>query len=396
MNEGLTHLQPYPFERLSKLFAGIVPNPALPPIALTIGEPQHAPPEFAASALIDKLDSLGRYPPTVGSEELRRAIATWLIQRFQLQGVDPSSQVLPVNGTREALFAIAQVIVGSGQPGAVISPNPFYQIYEGAALLAGTTPKFIPATEDNHFIPDYRALEERDWIDCELLYLCTPGNPSGAIIPSETLQNLIRLADEYNFVIASDECYSEIYRTGKTPPTGLLQAAAEMGRHGFERCLVFHSLSKRSNLPGLRSGFVAGDAEIIESFRRYRTYHGCAMPIHHQAVSVAAWSDEEHVAANRRRYSEKFDRVVPLLEPHLEVTMPEAGFYLWPSTPENDEAFAKALLEQCNVAVLPGSYLGRTVSGLNPGSNRVRMALVAEVDQCVEAAERIAHFLRQG
>jgi len=396
MNEGLTYLQPYPFERLSELFAGIVPNPAYPPIALTIGEPQHAPPEFVASALIEKLDSLGRYPPTVGSEDLRSTIAAWLSQRFQLQEVDPNSQVLPVNGTREALFAIAQVIVGCQRAGAVISPNPFYQIYEGAALLAGTTPKFIPATEDSHFIPDYGALEERDWIDCELLYLCTPGNPSGATIPLETLQNLIRLADEYNFVIASDECYSEIYRTGTPPPPGLLQAASEMGRYGFERCLVFHSLSKRSNLPGLRSGFVAGDAKMIESFRRYRTYHGCAMPIHHQAVSIAAWADEEHVAENRRRYSEKFDRVVPLLEPHLEVGMPEAGFYLWPRTPTCDEAFAKALVEQCNVAVLPGSFLGRTVNGLNPGSNRVRMALVAEVEQCVEAAERIAHFLQQG
>jgi len=396
MNEGLTQLQPYPFERLSRLFAKVAPNPEYAPIALTIGEPQHAPPEFAATALMDKLDSLGRYPPTVGSEDLRRTIATWLSHRFQLQGVDPSSQVLPVNGTREALFAIAQVIVGSGQPGAVISPNPFYQIYEGAALLAGTTPKFIPATEESHFIPNYSALEEQDWIDCELLYLCTPGNPSGATIPIETLQNLIRLADQYNFVIASDECYSEIYRTGSTPPPGLLQAAAGMGRHGFERCLVFHSLSKRSNLPGLRSGFVAGDAEIIESFRRYRTYHGCAMPIHHQAVSIAAWSDEDHVAANRRRYSEKFDRVVPLLEPHLEVLMPEAGFYLWPRTPQDDETFATALMEKCNVAVLPGSYLGRSVNGLNPGSNRVRMALVAEVDRCVEAAQRVAHFLQQG
>ena len=396
MNEGLSQLQPYPFERLSKLFAEVAPNPAYTPIALTIGEPQHAPPDFSASALMAELDALGRYPPTVGSEELRRAIATWLCQRFDLKEVDPSSQVLPVNGTREALFAIAQVIVGSRHHGAVISPNPFYQIYEGAALLAGTTPKLVPATEDTHFIPDYDTLEEQDWIDCELLYLCTPGNPSGATIPVETLQNLIRLADQYNFVIASDECYSEIYRTGSTPPPGLLQAAAGMGRHGFERCLVFHSLSKRSNLPGLRSGFVAGDAEIIESFRRYRTYHGCAMPIHHQAVSIAAWSDEDHVAANRRRYSEKFDRVVPLLEPHLEVLMPEAGFYLWPRTPQDDEAFATALLEKCNVAVLPGSYLGRTVNGLNPGSNRVRMALVAEADQCVEAAQRVAHFLQQG
>jgi N-succinyldiaminopimelate aminotransferase len=319
-----------------------------------------------------------------------------LAQRFALPGVDPERHVLPLNGTREGLFAIAQTAVTGGTPGAVICPNPFYQIYEGAALLAGTEPVLVNCGAETGFLPDFDHVTEDTWQACDLLFICTPGNPAGAVMPLPMLQRLIELAHQHDFLIASDECYSEIYRTGTTPPPGLLQAAAGMGRHGFERCLVFHSLSKRSNLPGLRSGFVAGDAEIIESFRRYRTYHGCAMPIHHQAVSIAAWSDEEHVAANRRRYSEKFDRVAPLLHPHLEVGIPEAGFYLWPRTPKSDEAFAKALLEQCNIAVLPGSYLGRTVNGLNPGSNRVRMALVAEVDQCVEAAERIAHFLQQG
>jgi N-succinyldiaminopimelate aminotransferase len=287
-------------------------------------------------------------------------------------------------------------VVRAGSESAVLSPNPFYQIYEGAALLAGTTPHFIPGTENTGFIPDYNALTDQDWARCELLYLCTPGNPSGATIPEATLQQLIQLADEHDFVIASDECYSEIYRADHSPPPGLLQAAAAMGRHTFERCLVFHSLSKRSNLPGLRSGFVAGDATLIDRFRRYRTYHGCAMPDHHQAVSIAAWSDEAHVVLNRERYTEKFDRIVPILNPYLGITTPEAGFYLWPETPVDDEQFAKDLIAHCNVAVLPGKYLGRTVAGHNPGSNRVRMALVAEIDQCVEAAQRIANFLQKG
>ena len=396
MNPGLTHLQPYPFERLATLLKEVTPATDCSRIALTIGEPQNAPPELAKVALIDALDSLGRYPPTIGSETLRQVIADWLCRRFALESVDPATQVLPVNGTREALFAIAQVLVRAGSESAVVSPNPFYQIYEGAALLAGTTPHFIPATENTGFIPEYSALTVEDWARCELLYLCTPGNPSGATIPEATLQQLIQLADEHDFVIASDECYSEIYRTGHSPPPGLLQAAAAMGRHTFERCLVFHSLSKRSNLPGLRSGFVAGDAAMIDLFRRYRTYHGCAMPDHHQAVSIAAWSDEAHVVQNRERYTEKFDRIVPILNPYLNITIPEAGFYLWPETPVDDEQFAKDLIAHCNVAVLPGTYLGRTVAGHNPGSNRVRMALVAEIDQCVEAAQRIANFLQKG
>jgi N-succinyldiaminopimelate aminotransferase len=358
MNPGLTHLQPYPFERLATLLKEVTTAPDCSRIALTIGEPQHAPPELAKAALIDALDSLGRYPPTIGSETLRQVIADWLCRRFALESVNPATQVLPVNGTREALFAIAQVVVRAGSENAVVSPNPFYQIYEGAALLAGTTPRFIPATENTGFIPDYNALTEEDWARCELLYLCTPGNPSGATIPEATLQRLIQLADEHDFVIASDECYSEIYRTGHSPPPGLLQAAAAMGRHTFERCLVFHSLSKRSNLPGLRSGFVAGDAALIDRFRRYR--------------------------------------IVPILNPCLNTTTPEAGFYLWPETPVDDEQFAKELIAHCNVAVLPGKYLARTVAGHNPGSNRVRMALVAEIDQCVEAAQRIAHFLQKG
>lgn len=395
MNLGMDALQPYPFERLRALTHG-VPRSGQSPIALTIGEPQHAPPATVVTALANALQNVNKYPATSGSRELRETIATWLTHRFSLQGIDADYQVLPVNGTREALFAIAQALVTPGEPGRVISPNPFYQIYEGAALLAGTTPTLVPATAETNFLPDFRALGSDDWQRCELLYLCTPGNPSGAVMPMADLQALIRLAKTHNFVIASDECYSEIYPDEAHPPTGLLQAAAAMGNHDFEHCLVFHSLSKRSNLPGLRSGFVAGDANVIGAFLRYRTYHGCAMPPHHQQASIAAWSDEAHVVANRASYARKFDAVVPILEPHLPVVRPEAGFYLWPRTPESDEQFALALLKHCNVAVLPGRYLGREVNGMNPGAQHIRMALVAEQADCVEAAERIAAAMRCG
>lgn len=395
MNPGLDHLQPYPFERLRALLADVTPA-EVAPIPLTIGEPQHAAPTAVIANLAAALSTINRYPATAGSPELRAAIANWLVRRFKLEDIDPTAQILPVNGTREALFAIAQTLVTPGKRDAVISPNPFYQIYEGAALLAGTNPKYVAAGPNTNFLPDFSSLTSDDWERCELLYICTPGNPSGAVIPTEQLKTLIELAQIHNFVIASDECYSEIYPVEGQAPVGLLQAATEMGNTSFRNCLVFHSLSKRSNLPGLRSGFVAGDVEIIRKFLRYRTYHGCAMPPHHQAASIIAWKDEVHVEDNRAKYRAKFNAVLPILQPVLNVRRPEAGFYLWPETPLDDEQFAVEMIRRCNVGVLPGRYLGREVDGYNPGINRVRMALVAEQANCEEAAERIAHALKQG
>ena len=395
MNPGLELLQPYPFERLRALTANIAPA-ALPPIALTIGEPQHAPPQLALDALMDSLGDINKYPATAGSPPLRQAIGQWLAKRFKLPEIDWKTQIVPVNGTREALFALAQTLVAPGAPGRVISPNPFYQIYEGAALLAGTSPTFVDCDTTTGFLPNFESLTADQWQACELLYICSPGNPSGAVIPQTELIKLMALAEEHNFVIVSDECYSEIYRDEDRPPVGLLQAAAAAGNTDFNRCLAFHSLSKRSNLPGLRSGFVAGDAQCLAQFMRYRTYHGCAMPPYNQAASIAAWCDEDHVRANRQRYREKFDGVLARLGEPLNISAPEAGFYLWPQTPIDDEQFTIALLEQCNVAVLPGRYLGRESGGHNPGSFRVRLALVAEINECLEAAERIAHVLKKG
>lgn len=395
MNPGLEALQPYPFQRLSQLFED-VPAADLPGIALTIGEPQHAPPSVVIEALAQALTGINHYPSTMGSPALRDSIARWLERRFLLPHVDAERQVLPVNGTREALFAIAQALITPGAPGRVMSPNPFYQIYEGAALLAGTAPKFIPVHASNGFKPDFSNLTLDDWQQLELLYICNPGNPSGAVMSEKELGNLITLAKEHNFVIVSDECYSEIYPNEDFPPVGLLSAAANMGLTDFTNCLCFHSLSKRSNLPGLRSGFVAGDADIIQKFTRYRTYHGCAMPPHHQVASTVAWGDETHVAANRAAYRAKFEAVVPILAQQLDVTIPDAGFYLWPSTPIDDLEFARTLLKRCNVSVLPGQFLGRWINGENPGENRVRMALVAEHGTCIEAAERIVKTLEQG
>lgn len=396
MNRGLPALEPYPFERLKALTEG-APRADFPAIALSIGEPRHPAPAEVLSALAAALaEGVARYPTTSGSAELRRSIARWLVQRFQLAGVDPDRQVLPVNGTREGLFAVAQAFVAAGSGGGVIAPNPFYQIYEGAALLAGSNPRFVPACANSGYLPDFATLGSDDWQRCQLLYLCNPGNPAGAVMPEAQLMTLLRLAEEHDFIIAADECYSEIYPDEERPPTGLLQAAVRSGNHDYRRCLVFHSLSKRSNLPGLRSGFVAGDADLIATFLRYRTYHGCAMPLHHQRASVVAWEDETHVRANRAHYRDKFNAVLPLLQPLLHVLQPDAGFYLWPETPMDDEAFALRLLKKCNVAVLPGSYLGRERDGLNPGAGHVRIALVAGIDECVEAAERIAHAGRLG
>lgn len=398
MNPHLDQLQPYPFEKLARLKQGLSPAPGLSPISLSIGEPRHATPPRITETLLAHLHLLSSYPGTKGLALLRQAIADWLTKRFTLNPnvLDPERHILPVNGTREGLFAIAQTVVNPNSRPApkVLMPNPFYQIYEGAALLAGAQPQYLACRDELGLLPDFDAVTESTWQDTQLLYLCSPGNPSGAVMDEALLQRLIALADAHDFVIISDECYSEIYQDEDRPPPGLLGAAKRMGREDFSRCLVFHSLSKRSNAPGLRSGFVAGDAELIQSFLRYRTYHGCAMPLQHQHASAAAWRDEDHVIENRRLYREKFDAVLEILQPVLDVERPDAGFYLWPQTPMSDTEFAARLFAEQAVEVLPGSFLGREVDGHNPGANRVRMALVAPLDQCVEAAERIRVFCR--
>lgn len=400
MNDALNQLQPYPFEKLRALLGSVTPNAEKKAIALSIGEPKHRSPDFVAKALSDNLEQLAVYPTTLGIAALREAIANWASKRFNLPvgALDPARNVLPVNGTREALFAFTQTVVKRAQtgeqPGYVISPNPFYQIYEGAALLAGAEPHYLPCLEQHGFNPDFAAVSDDVWQRCQILFLCSPGNPTGALIPLDTLKQLITLADKFDFVIASDECYSELYFDEANPPAGLLTACAELGRNDFKRCVVFHSLSKRSNLPGLRSGFVAGDADILKSFLLYRTYHGCAMPVQTQLASIAAWTDEDHVLANRDLYREKFDAVLAILDGVLDVQRPDGGFYLWAKTPVDDEQFSRDLYAQEHVTVVPGSYLSRSVNGHNPGAGRVRMALVAPLAECVEAAERIRQFVK--
>ena len=395
MNPNLSKLQPYPFERLAKLFEGASRPAQLQPIALSIGEPRHPTPGFITEEVITHLHGLSRYPATRGIPELRSAIADWLQQRFSLNPgmLDPETNILPVNGTREALFAFAQCVVDPTSNPVVLMPNPFYQIYEGAALLSGAEPWFMNTTRETGYRPDFSSIPEAVWQRCQLVYICTPGNPTGAIMDIAQLQQLIELADRYDFVIASDECYSEIYPESAAAPAGLLQAAAATGRDDFRRCMVFHSLSKRSNAPGLRSGFVAGDAELIKQFLRYRTYHGCAMPPATQAASISAWRDEDHVIENRSLYTQKFAAVLEILSPVLDVSLPDAGFYLWPQTPVDDAEFALGLLTQQNVVVLPGSYLSRPAAGINPGSKHVRLALVAPLEDCIEAAERIKTYI---
>tara|TARA_R110001592_G_scaffold363323_1_gene683977 strand:- start:72530 stop:73720 length:1191 start_codon:yes stop_codon:yes gene_type:complete len=393
MNPNLQKLQPYPFERLRQLFAGIEPPSGKSPISLSIGEPRHAAPDFVLAEIGENLQRLSSYPSTIGLPELRQSIAAWLQRRFHLPGIDTDHQVLPVSGTREALFAFAQAVVTPGPQALVMSPNPFYQIYEGAALLAGATPHFLNCTPESGLLPDFASVSEQQWQRCQLLYICSPGNPTGAVLPLAQLQQLIRLAREHNFVIASDECYSEIYFDENTPPAGLLEACATLGDSDYRNCVVFHSLSKRSNLPGLRSGFVAGDAEILKQFALYRTYHGCAMPVHHQLGSIAAWNDEAHVQANRQLYREKFATVLAQFDGKLDVAAPDAGFYLWPKLDTSDTEFARKLYASEHVTVLPGSFLGRESQGINPGANRLRMALVAEHEQCADAARRILRCL---
>lgn len=398
MNPHLRQLQPYPFEKLRQLLAGVPPPRHLDAIDLSVGEPKHPAPAFVRQTLADHLEELALYPATKGIAQLRTTVSAWLQRRFALAAApDPEREVLPVNGTREALFAFAQCVIDPGRDALVVMPNPFYQIYEGAALLAGAATHLLPCTAASGFAPDYDAVPADVWQRCQLLYVCTPGNPTGAVTPIATLKKLIALADAHDFIIASDECYSEIYGDEARPPPGLLQACAELGRTDFRRCVVFHSLSKRSNLPGLRSGFVAGDADILEQFLRYRTYHGCAMSQPAQRASAAAWADETHVRENRRLYREKFDAVLEILGGHLDVTRPDAGFYLWPRTPVDDETFARRLLAEQHVTLVPGRYLARTgADGVNPGAQRVRIALVAPVAQCREAASRIRRLLDRG
>jgi len=401
MNPLLSKLQPYPFERLKQLFAGVAPNPGFKPISLGIGEPKHATPAFIKEALSAGFGALAAYPATAGDPKLRAAFTGWLHTRYGL-ALDPATQVLPVNGSREALFALAQTVVDasvSPQP-VVISPNPFYQIYEGAALLAGAEPYYVPSVPSRNFAVDWDGVPEAIWQRTQLVFVCSPGNPTGAVMPLDEWRKLFELSERHGFVIASDECYSEIYFRDE-PPLGGLEAAAKLGRGDFRNLVALTSLSKRSNVPGLRSGFVAGDADILKKFLLYRTYHGSAMSGTVAAASIAAWGDEAHVVENRAMYRAKFAAVTPMLERVLDVRLPDASFYLWAGVPEvwagDDEGFARALYAQYNVTVLPGSYLARnTGHGANPGRGRIRMALVAGTPECVEAAERIVRFAQDG
>ncbi len=396
MNSGLENLHPYPFERLTKLFEGTTVAANKSAISLAIGEPKHPTPNFILEVLKSNAGDIAYYPTTRGSDELRSSIATWLCQRFKLpqSSIDAEKNILPVTGTREALFAIAQTIIGTqSETPVVILPNPFYQIYEGAALLAGAEPYYLNCTEENDFIPDFSIVPENIWQRCQLIYLCSPGNPSGAIVNQDQVKQLLEIAEKYNFIIVSDECYSEIYQNEEEPPIGLLECANNLGNSEYKRCLVFHSLSKRSNVPGLRSGFVAGDSELIDNFFRYRTYHGCSMSLQVQKASIVAWGDEEHVKQNREKYRKKFTQVCELLSPVLNVAPPPASFYLWPELPCSDTDFARELYTSENIKVLPGSFLSRDVNGINPGKNRIRIALVAEVEECSEAANRIKNFI---
>lgn len=391
MNPTLNNLQPYPFQKLSKLLDGITPNPSLTPIHLHIGEPKHPTPDFIRQELINHLDELAHYPTTLGTKWLRASIASWLIQRYQLTALDPDNEVIPVNGSREALFSFAQAVIDvhTAQPPVVVCSNPFYQIYEGAALLAGATPYFLNTLAKNNFALDFAQLTTDIWSRTQLVYVCSPNNPTGRVMTMDEWQQLFALSDRYGFVIASDECYSEIYFDEDHPPLGALEAAHQLGRDGFPRLVVFSSLSKRSNVPGMRSGFVAGDAAILKKFLLYRTYHGSAMNPAVQAASKVAWADEQHVIENRRMYREKFNKAMNILGEHLPVTMPDAAFYFWLKTPISDVEFTQKLYRDYNVNVLPGSYLAREAHGINPGENFVRIALVAPLAECVEAMGRI-------
>ena len=399
MNPRLALLHDYPFQKLAELFAHSEPNRDKSPIAWSIGEPKHASPQIVRDAIADNIGELSSYPSTRGLAELRRAIATWLTQRFALtaETIDPEHHILPASGTREALFSIAQTVAveTTGQQPIVIMPNPFYQIYEGAALLAGAEPYYLNTTADTGYRMDFSAIPENILKRTKLIYVCSPGNPAGTVMGHEQYHQLLELAETYDFVIASDECYSEIYFDEDKPPVGLLQVANDLGIKEYHRCLVFHSLSKRSNLPGLRSGFVAGDGALMKAYMQYRTYHGATLSNMAQRASIVAWGDEDHVRENRELYRTKFDAVIEILSPTLPVSKPDGAFYLWAQVNRSDEDFARSLFEDENVAVLPGSYLSRECNGLNPGAGYVRMALVASLDECVDAAKRIRDFIER-
>jgi N-succinyldiaminopimelate aminotransferase len=392
MNPDLARLHPYPFERLRQLLAGATPPAHLAPINLSIGEPRHPTPAFILEAYRKALPSVSSYPQTAGQPELREAIAAWVRRRYGLRQLDPGTQVLPVAGSREALFAFAQAAIDRSRTARVISPNPFYQIYEGAALLAGAQPLYLPTTAGNGFRMEFERLSPLDWAGVQLVYVCTPGNPTGRVMTLDEWGRLFELADRHGFIIASDECYSEIYFDEERPPLGALAAAAQLGRDRFERVVMFSSLSKRSNVPGMRSGFVAGDAELLRRFLLYRTYHGAALSPPVQAASMAAWNDEAHVVENRRLYAAKFDQATPVIAGALPCQRPDAAFYLWARTPIADTEYARRLFAERHVTVLPGSFLSREADGLNPGAGFVRIALVATPDEVAEAAARIASF----
>ncbi len=397
MNPNLSNLNPYPFEKLALLKLGITPPVNRAHIAMSIGEPGHATPHFIQEALLKNINGLGTYPTTKGIPALRIAIASWLAKRFlPVDCINPETQVLPVSGTREALFSFAQCIIDTSATSSrpiVVMPNPFYQIYEGATLLAGAEPYFINTVEASGYLPDFDSVPEAIWQRCQLIYICSPGNPSGAVISQTDQEKLLNLAEKYDFVIASDECYSEIYDDESNPPIGLLQTAYKMGNTSFKRCVVFHSLSKRSNAPGLRSGFVAGDADILQQYLQYRTYQGCAMPLPTQHASIAAWQDERHVFENRRLYRAKFNTFVRVLGNVCNISKPPGSFYVWLKTTISDTEFAKQLFARENISVLPGSYLSREFNGINPGENHVRVALVAPLEDCVKASHRINNFI---
>ncbi len=399
MNPDLGRLVAYPFERLARLKAPLKSPTGLRHIALSIGEPKHAPPAFVLQALRDGMDELGSYPATKGLDETRDACARWLERRFTLPAgsVDAGRMVLPVNGTREALFAFVQAVVDrTAEQPAVLMPNPCYQIYEGAALLAGAEPVYLDTTQANGYLPDLDAIDAAMWRRCQVLFLCSPGNPVGSVLSREYLRKALELAARHDFMIAADECYAELYDDESDPPPSLLAVAHEMGNDAFRHCMVFHSLSKRSSVPGLRSGFVAGCPDTMAKFLLYRTYHGCAMPIPTQRASILAWNDDVHVRENRALYREKYERVVPILSEVLDVERPEGGFYLWQKVPGDDVAFTAGLFETQNVTVVPGTYLARDNAGSNPGAGRIRLSLVATIDECVEAACRIRDFVRRG
>ena len=389
MNSSLSLLHPYPFEKLNALFKDVTPAD-LPLIPLSIGEPKHPAPEFVKQAIIDNFQHLSTYPNSKGLPELRQSIANWLTQRFKLNSISAEDHILPVTGTREGIFSFVQALINREDAPYVVMPNPFYQIYEGAALLAGAKPYFINCTPENDYLGDFDAVPAEVWEKTALLFVCTPGNPTGAVLSKEKLKKLIQLSDQYNFVIASDECYSELWFD--QAPVGLLEVCAEMGRDDYKNCIVFHSLSKRSNLPGMRSGFVAGDAELLKPYLKFRTYHGAAMPVQHQLASIAAWNDEAHVEENRQQYRAKFDLFQSELGSLLPLKKPDAGFYYWLQV-DHDEAFAKMLMEKAHIKVLPGRYLSRGTTHGNPGENHVRMALVADLAQCAQVVQRLKKIL---